>query len=77
MIVLSENGCIPDPELVFRDGTVWGYWCTWGGEFVLTNTKFNKPSEQYTEVSMIRKAYADERVITRADIPDLRGTDGK
>ena len=77
MIVLSENGCIPDPELVFRDGTVWGYWCTWGGEFVLTNTKFNKPSEQYTEVSMIRKAYADERVITRADIPDLRGTDGQ
>ena len=74
MIVLSENGCIPDPEEVFRNGTVWGYWCTWGGEFVLSNTKFNKPSERHTEVSMIKKAYSDERVITRADIPDLRRT---
>ena len=41
---------------------------------MLSNAKFNKPSERYTEVGMIKKAYADERVITRADIPDLRGT---
>ena len=76
MIVLSENGCIPDPERVFRDGTVWGYWCTWGGEFVLRNTKFNKPSEQYTESDMIRKAYSDTRVVTRKDLPDFRAADG-
>jgi len=77
MIVLSENGCIPDPEQVFRDGTVWGYWCTWGGEFVLRNTKFNKPSEQYTETAMIRKAYSDERVVSRKDLPDFRTRDEK
>jgi len=77
MIVLSENGCIPDPEQVFRDGTVWGYWCTWGGEFVLRNTKFNKPSEQYTETAMIRKVYSDERVVSRKDLPDFRTRDEK
>ena len=76
MIVLSENGCIPDPERVFRDGTVWGYWCTWGGEFVIRNTKFNKPSEQYTETDMVRKAYSDTRVVTRKDLPDFRAADG-
>ena len=77
MVVLSENGCIPDPEQVFRDGTVWGYWCTWGGEFVLGNTKFNKPSEKYTETEILRKAYSDERVVTRKDLPDFRTAEAK
>ena len=72
MIILSENGCVPDPELIFRDGTVWGSYCTWGGEFVLKSSKFNKPSEQYTEVWLLKKMYSDERAVTRADIPDLK-----
>ena len=72
MIILSENGCVPDPELLFRDGTVWGSYCTWGGEFVLKNSKFNKPSEQYTETWLLKKMYEDERSVTRADIPDFR-----
>ncbi len=73
MIILSENGCVPDPDLLFRDGTVWGSFCTWGGEFVLKSSKFNKPSEQYTEVWLLQKIYADERAVTRADIPNLKG----
>ena len=72
MVILSENGCVPDPDLLFRDGTVWGSYCTWGGDFVLKSSKFNKPSEQYTEVWLLQKMYADERTVTRADIPDLR-----
>ena len=75
MIILSENGCVPDPELAFRNGTVWGSWCTWGGEFVLKSSKFNKPSEQYTESKKLKEFYADERVVKRADIPDLKGSD--
>ena len=75
MIILSENGCIPDPELVFRNGTVWGSWCTWGGEFVVKSAKFNKPSEQYTESEKVKQFYADERVIKRADIPDLHSAE--
>ena len=73
MIILSENGCVPDPALAFRNGTVWGSWCTWGGEFVLKSEKFNKPSEQYTESKKLKEFYADDRVIKRKDIPDLRG----
>ena len=72
MIILSENGCVPDPELLFRDGTVWGSYCTWGGEFVLKNKKFNNPSEQYTEVWLLKKMYEDERSVTRADLPDFK-----
>jgi mannan endo-1,4-beta-mannosidase len=75
MIILSENGCVPDPELAFRNGTVWGSWCTWGGEFVLKSNKFNKPSEQYTESAKLKEFYADERVVKRADIPNLKDSD--
>ncbi len=76
MVILSENGCVPDPELLFRDGTVWGSYCTWGGDFVLKSAKFNRPSEQYTEVWLLKKMYEDPRSVTRADVPDLRnGTD--
>ena len=73
MIILSENGCVPDPALAFRNGTVWGSWCTWGGDFVLKSNKFNKPSDQYTEADKLKAFYADDRVVKRADIPDLRG----
>ena len=72
MIMLSENGCVPDPELMFRDGTVWSSYCTWGGDFILKSSKFNKPSEKYTEVWLLKKMYADERSVTRDDIPDLK-----
>ena len=75
MIVISENGCVPDAEEIFRDGTIWGGFCTWGGEFVLKNSKYNKPSEQYTEAWQLKKTYTDERVITRKDIPDFLSGD--
>ena len=73
--MISENGCVPDVEELFRDGTVWGGFCTWGGEFVLQNSKYNKPSERYTEVWLLKQTYSDDRVITRKDIPDFLSQD--
>ncbi|MBR5985374.1 MAG: beta-mannosidase [Clostridia bacterium] len=75
IIMISENGCVPDVEELFRDGTVWGGFCTWGGEFVLQNSKYNKPSERYTEVWLLKQTYSDDRVITRKDIPDFLSQD--
>ena len=72
MIILSENGCMPDPELLFRDQTVWGSFCTWEGEFVLASAGFNKLSEKYTEAEMVKKIYTDERIVKRSNLPDLK-----
>ena len=72
LIVLSENGCLFDPDLAIRDGSMWGFFCTWGGEFVVTSPTFNDLSEQYTEAWMVRKVYAHPAVIKRADLPDLK-----
>lgn len=72
MTVLSENGCVPDPELMVRDGAMWGFFCTWGGEFVTKGTSIYSLSEQYTEESMLKKAYGSEVVITLDELPDLK-----
>lgn len=72
MIVLSENGCLFDPDLAIRDGAMWGYFGTWGGEFVSTSQELYLYSEQYTEESMLKKVYEHEHVITRDELPDIK-----
>ncbi|MBR1470201.1 MAG: beta-mannosidase [Lachnospiraceae bacterium] len=72
MVVLSENGCLFDPELAARDGAWWGFFCTWQREFVRRDTAIVSYSEQYTEKDMVRKVYEDERVISRSELPDLK-----
>ncbi len=72
MIILSENGCMFDPDLAIRDGAMWGSFCTWGGEFVSKSESLFIYSEQYTEEHMLKKIYEHEHVITRDELPDLK-----
>ena len=72
MVVLSENGCLFDPDLAIRDGAMWGYFGTWGGEFVTDSGALNIYSEQYTEEDMLKKVYAHENVIVLDELPDLK-----
>ncbi len=72
IITLSENGCIPDPDLLVRDRAMWSYIGTWSGEFVSDNGGFNVFSEEYTEADMLAKFYNHENVITRDELPDLK-----
>ena len=72
MIILSENGCMFDPELAIRDGAMWGSFCTWGGEFITKGGAVYKFSEQYTEEHMLKKVYEHEHIITRDELPDIK-----
>lgn len=71
MVVLSENGTMIDPDLAVRDRAMWGFFCTWSGEFVMTDGLRKSYSEQYTEIEMLNKVYNSEHVITRDELPDL------
>lgn len=71
MVVLSENGTMIDPELSVRDRAMFGFFCVWGGEFVMNDSIRKSYSEQYTEVEMLKKVYTSEYVITRSELPDL------
>lgn len=72
LVYMTENGCVFDPELAKRDGAMWGMWCTWSGEFVAKDVAIFTLSEQYTEESMLIKAYEDEDVVTLESLPDLK-----
>lgn len=73
MIVLSENGTMPDIEMCAKDGAMWGFFCTWSGEFVITKGSLSvKYSEQYTDKEMLKKIYESESVITLDELPDLK-----
>lgn len=71
MVVLSENGTMIDPDLSVRDSAMWGFFCVWSGEFVMTDGLRKEYSEQYTEIDMLYKVYNSEYVITRDELPDL------
>lgn len=72
MIVMSENGCLFDPDLALRDGAMWGYFGTWGGEFVSNSGALNIYSEKYTDKEMLKKVYHHEKVIVLSKLPDLK-----
>lgn len=71
LVALSENGCVPDPELMLRDGAMWSFWCTWGGEFAAKNMAIFSYNGQYTEEEALKRFYDNEAVITLEEVPDL------
>lgn len=69
IITLTENGTMPDPDLIYRDGCNWAWFCTWSGEFVVAGAEY---SEAYTKKSQLEKLYNHEKIITLDELPDLR-----
>ena len=69
IIAYTENGVIPDPDLMIRDNIMWSYFTTWNGEFVING--LGRYSEEYTEKDMLQKVYSHKRVLTLDDLPDL------
>ncbi|MDE1549969.1 glycosyl hydrolase [Jeotgalibaca caeni] len=69
LIVLSENGCLPDPDLLERDQVMWGYFTSWNGEFVVD--ELGNYSEEYTSKEMLNKVYHHKKVLTLEKLPDL------
>jgi mannan endo-1,4-beta-mannosidase len=71
ILALTENGCLFDPDLAFRDNAVWSYFGTWEGEFVTLNKTYTL-NEKYTEKEIVKKVYTHEKVITLDELPDLK-----
>ncbi len=67
-VVLSENGCLTDPDLMIRDNAQWTWFCVWSGEFVCTGSEL---SEEYNERVMWDKVFNHASVITLDELPDL------
>ncbi|MBR4555034.1 MAG: beta-mannosidase [Ruminococcus sp.] len=70
IIVLSENGVIPDPDECFSDGSRWGWFATWNGEFMIDGGEMK--ISDYTGEEKAKKIYNSERVLTLDELPDLK-----
>ena len=69
IIAMTENGALFDPDAAFNDGTRWGWFSTWNGEFTLKDKQL---SGEYTSLEQWNKIYNSERVLTLDELPDLK-----
>ncbi|OUM68251.1 glycoside hydrolase family 26 protein, partial [Piromyces sp. E2] len=60
MVVLSENGRIPDIDKCVEQGVWWGYFMTWNNEFIL--------SDEFNDNDYIKRVYNSKYVITMDDL---------
>ncbi len=65
---LTENGCIFDIDQAVAANSLWAWFCTWEGEFVVNGSSY---SEKYTERYMLKKMYTSEYVLTLDELPDI------
>ncbi|MBQ8177116.1 MAG: beta-mannanase, partial [Oscillospiraceae bacterium] len=69
IVALTENGVLFDIDDAFASNTKWAWFNTWCGDFMV---KKNSYSEEYTEKAMLKEVYADKRVLTLDELPDLK-----
>jgi len=62
LVALGENGPVPDPEQVERDGAGWLFFTTWSGSIL-----FEK-----TTPEQLRAYYNNPYVLNLGDLPDLK-----
>lgn len=66
-VALTENGVVPDIDIMERDNTHWLWFNTWCREFVVDSN--GNYIDTYTEGEMLKKIYASEGIITRDELP--------
>lgn len=73
IIALSENGCIPDIDMLVRDNVMWSWFCVWGGMFVYKQDENGETvySDEYTKKDILLKAYNHERALTLDNAPRI------
>jgi hypothetical protein len=64
MIALSENGPVPDPDLLVADSAHWGWFMPWYGSFIRDGIK--------NPLSHWQKVMTHDYVITLDEMPDLK-----
>nr|AFK65338.1 mannan endo-1,4-beta-mannosidase B precursor [Paenibacillus mucilaginosus K02] len=64
LIAMTENGSIPDPDLMDIYHTDWSWFCTWEGSF-LTDGNTNT-------LAHLKKVYQHANVLTLDELPNLK-----
>ncbi len=75
IIAMTENGEIPDPDLLVKDGVPWSWFCTWNDGNAAKEGETHKDNfwsgEFHNTDEHKKKVYNHEYVITLDKLPDL------
>ena len=67
IVTLSENGTMPSLDQMIANNTMWSYFCTWSGEYVIkSSTTF---AENYTSKAVVNALYNSDKTITLSELP--------
>ncbi|MGN0661447.1 MAG: glycosyl hydrolase [Oscillospiraceae bacterium] len=70
VVALSENGTVPSIEKMTESNSMWSWFMTWNGSFVVN--KSGALNEEYTTAEELNKLYSSDKTITLEDLPDLK-----
>lgn len=71
VIALTENGNIPDIDMMLAQNVMWSWFCTWVGDFII-DKKTDQVSESYTPKDVVIKTFNHQNTITLDELPDLK-----
>ncbi|MFA6937374.1 MAG: glycosyl hydrolase [Treponema sp.] len=69
LVAMSENGTLPDIDLIAQNKVPWSWYCTWNGDF--TSDAREKYSEKFTEAEVLKKYYQNPFLITLDELPSF------
>lgn len=70
LCAISENGSLPDINKLSNTKSIWSWFCTWFGDFVVEYNSV-KYSEKYTSEELFSQWYKTDWLITREEYIDL------
>lgn len=67
IVALTENGSIPDPDLMAQYGANWGWFSTWTGEYLMDG--------KHNDEAFLNHVFNHNNVVTLDELPNLFGGD--
>lgn len=70
IVALTENGVVPDVDLMLREHAYWAWYSTWNGDFVVDEQ--GELLETKTEKDILRKMFTSDNTYKLSNLPDLQ-----
>jgi mannan endo-1,4-beta-mannosidase len=72
MAAITENGAMPDPDALVRDGALWSWFMTWTDGNAGREQDDFFSGKKFTDDEMKKKIYNHPYVLTLDELPDLK-----
>ena len=71
LCAISENGALPNIVKLAEENSLWSWFCTWNGDFVVSSDG-RSYSESNTKLDSLKIYYENPYTVTKDELPDLK-----